>query len=181
MQKTIEMIAAPVALSPGGYVAEAYKDRNAPGTPTVNLEARRKGAVWSVRLDWSCAEPVREIGAEVDRFVDAAALLAPVSAAAPLMTMGAPEQPVEGVFWRAHKDKPQFITAQGLGSVESQQSPGSFRVNASWSAGRWLVEFDLEGWAALDASSRIGIAVWQGIESERGGLKSVSPNWLELG
>jgi len=181
MRSKVSMIAAPTGLSPGGYVAKAYASRTAPKTPVVELEAAKSGDVWRVVLAWRCPEPVRELGDEVDRFVDAAAVTAPTVPDAPWVTMGAPGQAVEGALWRADRDALLAVRAEGLGTVERSDPPAGWSAHAEWAAGRWRVAFELRGWAVLDARRQLAVAVWQGAEGDRGGLKSVSPGWLELG
>jgi DMSO reductase family type II enzyme heme b subunit len=181
MRAKVAMIAAPTGLSPGGYVARAYADRTAPRTPVVELEAAKRGDVWRVTLTWACAEPVRELGDEVDRFVDAAAVLAPTVADAPWATMGAPGKAVEGALWRADREALFGVRAEGLGTVERSDPPAGWRASGQWASGRWRLELELAGWAALDARGQLAIAVWRGAEGDRGGLKSVSPGWLEVG
>ena len=180
MRSKLSLIAAPVGLSPGGYVSKAYADRTAPRTPVADLEAEQTGSVWRVRLEWDCAQPVWEMGEDVDRFVDAAAVLAPSAADAPWMTMGAPGKAVEGALWRADRLELLGVRAEGLGSVERSAAPEGWRVRANWQAGRWRLDLDLVGWAVLDAQRQLAIAVWQGAQGDRGGLKSVSPGWLEV-
>jgi len=181
MRSKISLIAAPTGLSPGGYVKTAYADRSAPRTPVADLEAVTTGGAWRIRVRWPCSEPVRELGEDVDRFVDAAAVLAPTVADAPWMTMGAPGQPVEGALWRADRTELLGVRAEGLGTVVRSDVPEAWKARAEWKAGQWRLELDLEGWTALDARRQLAIAVWQGAQGDRAGLKSVSPGWVELG
>jgi DMSO reductase family type II enzyme heme b subunit len=181
MRSKISLIAAPTGLSPGGYVAKAYADRSAPRTPVVDLEAVRSGGLWRIRIRWACSEPVRELGEDVDRFVDAAAVLAPTVLDAPWMTMGAPGKAVEGALWRVDREGLIRVRAEGLGTVERSAAPDAWKARAEWEAGRWSLELEIEGWAVLDAQRHLAVAVWQGAEGERAGLKSVSPGWLDLG
>jgi DMSO reductase family type II enzyme heme b subunit len=181
MRSKISLIAAPTALSPGGYVSKAYADRGTPRTPVAELEVVRAGQLWRIRVVWDCSEPVRALGEDVDRFVDAAAVLAPTVADAPWMTMGAPGKAVEGALWRADREELVGVRAEGLGTVERRAAPEAWKARAEWKAGRWSLALELEGWAVLDARRQLAIAVWQGARGDRGGLKSVSPGWLELG
>lgn len=105
MRRSVELMAAPTGIQPGGYVPKAYLERNRPMTPKATIEAARAGGGWRIRLSWSCPDPVRDIANETDRFVDAAALFAPTVPDAPWVTMGAAGQAIEGVLWqigRAH-------------------------------------------------------------------------------
>jgi len=180
VRSKISLIAAPVGLSPGGYVPKAYADRTAPKTPVAEFEVTQAGAGWRIRLVWACAEPHRELGDDVDRFVDAAAVLAPTVADAPWMTMGAPGKALEGALWRADRADLIGVRAEGLGTVERGEAPAGWRAQAEWKAGRWRLELEIPGWAVLDARRQLAIAVWQGAEGDRGGLKSVSPSWVEI-
>jgi DMSO reductase family type II enzyme heme b subunit len=181
MHSKISLIAAPTGLSPGGYVRKAYADRAAPRTPVAELDAEKRGALWNIRVSWSCTDPVRALGDEVDRFVDAAAVLAPAVPDAPWMTMGAPGKAVEGALWRADREALIGVRAEGLGSVVRSDAPNAWNVRAEWTGGRWRIEFELAGWAALDAREQLAVAIWQGAECDRAGLKSVSPGWLGIG
>lgn len=182
MHSKISLIAAPTGLSPGGYVSKAYANRSAPHTAVADLEVvRTKTGVWRIRVVWDCSNPCREIAGDVDRFVDAAAVLAPTVADAPFMTMGAPGKAVAGALWRPDREELIGIRAEGLGTVERQAPPQGWRANAEWKAGRWRLEFTLPGWSVLDVRQQLAVAIWQGAEGDRAGLKSVSPGWIELG
>ncbi len=182
MRAKISLMAAPTALSPGGYVGRAYAHRTAPNTPAADLEVvRTPTGTWRMRIAWDCAVPVRALDGDVDRFVDAAAVLAPSTADAPFMTMGAPGQAVVGALWRPDRDELFGVRAEGLGTVLRQPAPEGWRARAEWKVSRWRLEFTLPRWPALDEQRRLGIAIWQGAEGDRGGLKSVSPGWIELG
>jgi len=180
MRSKVSLVAAPIGLSPGGYVSNAYAERSAPRTPVAELEAVQTGGVWRIALVWECAEPVRALDDDVDRFVDAAAVLAPSVADTPWITMGAPGKAVEGALWRADRPELLGVRAEGLGTVERGAAPEGWKARAEWNAGRWRVELELAGWAVLDARQQLAIAVWQGAKGDRGGLKSVSPGWLEV-
>jgi len=182
MRTKISMMAAPTALSPGGYVGRAYADRTAPNTPVADLEVvRTRTGTWRIRLAWECAEAVREIGDDVGRFVDAAAILAPSTADAPFMTMGAPGKAVDGLLWRADRVELLGVRAEGLGSVERRAAPDGWRVRPAWRGRRWQLDFTLPGWPDLEDQRRLAVAIWQGAEGDRAGLKSVCPGWIELG
>jgi DMSO reductase family type II enzyme heme b subunit len=182
MHTKISLMAAPTGLSPGGYVSKAYLNRSAPHTSVADLEVvRTKTGVWRIRVVWDCSDPIREIGDDVDRFVDAAAVLAPSVDDAPFMTMGAPGKAVAGALWRPDREELIGVRAEGLGTVERSAAPQGWRATAEWKAGVWRLDFTLPGWSALDAQRRLAIAIWQGVEGDRAGLKSVSQGWIELG
>lgn len=181
MNTTIELSAAPTAMQPGGYVPTAFADRTTALTPKASLEAVAAGSGWRITLSWACAAPVRHTANETDRFPDACAVLAPLADDAPWITMGAPEQAVEGFLWKADREQPLRIRAEGLGTVQRSALPDGTRVSAEWLDGRWRVVFEIPEWAALATRRQIAVAVWAGASQERAGLKSVSPGWLALG
>ena len=182
MARNVELIRAPAGLSPGEYVWQVYDDEEGAKayTPSLELTAVRHGQGWRIELDWPCPNPVCEVDDDLTLFVDGAALLAPAADDVMMRTMGAPGKGVEGVLWRADRPSVYRITAEGLGSVERYDAPGNWTASADWSAGRWRVTFDLGNWEALTRRSLLGLAVWRGAARERGGLKSVSSDWLEV-
>lgn len=180
MSTTITLTAAPTAMQPGGYVPVAYADHTTALTPTANLETVATGNGWRVTLSWACATPVRNTADEIDRFPDACALLVPLVPDAPWITMGAPDKAVEGFLWKADREQPFLIRAEGLGTVVRSAPPPGTRVDATWHEGHWQVVFEIPEWAALSTQRQIAIAVWAGAERERAGLKSVSPGWLAV-
>jgi len=180
MDRDLDLVVAPVGLTPGGYVARAHADHTAPRTPRAALHVESAGGTWQVVVRWECAQPVLNIDGDPTRFVDGVALLVPGTDDAPWMTMGAPEHPVEGVLWQADRARPFRFRAAGLGSVERGAAPDDWRAEAAWADGRWTVRFTLPAWAALDRSRRLAVAVWQGKAAERASLKSVSPGWIDV-
>lgn len=179
MKQRIDTIAAPVGMSPGGYIAQAYADRIAPSTATVALEANRIDGRWAITLQWDAPSPQEISKSEPGHFCDAAAIIVPSSAASPWVTMGAPDMPVSGVLWRAGSEALQRIRSEGLGTVERSDPPSSWTATNTHSNGRWLVAFDLD-WPLLDRVKLIGLAVWRGAARERASLKSVSPGWISV-
>lgn len=180
MDRDIELVAAPVGMTPGGYVAGAHADHATPVTPRVRLHVESAGDTWQVVVRWPCAAPVADIAGDPGRFVDGVALLVPGTDHASWLTMGAPEHPVEGVLWQANRERPFRFRATGLGSVERGGAPDDWRANGNWTDGQWTVRFVLPAWAALNRSRRLAVAVWQGRAAERASLKSVSPGWIDV-
>ena len=180
MKHEVKLVAAPTALQPGGYVAKAYADHSAPLTSSLELEVARPPGIWRIRLRWPCPEPVTDVRADPSLFPDAAALFAPRDEQSPWITMGAPGLGVDGVLWRADREQLIAVAAEGLGTMKRSDPPAGWRFDAKHAGGVWQLELTLPGWATLDASGRIAAAVWRGSAQERGGLKSVSPGWLEV-
>jgi len=180
MRQTLTLVAAPTTMQPGGYVPVAYAGRDRPFTPSATIEAERAPGGWSVRLAWSCPDPVHDVSGDTDRFVDAAALSMPTTLDAPWITMGAPGKAVEGVLWRANETQLRRFQAEGLGSVKRSAEPPGWSVRAEWARDEWQLRFDVPGGTPLDEHLLLAFAIWRGAASDRGGLKSVSPGWIEL-
>ena len=180
--KKIDLLAAPVGMQPGGYLATAYAGRDKePMTPHLTLEVAKPPGSWRIRLRWPCPDPVSDVSRDPELFPDAAALFAPRHEDSPWITMGAPGMGVDGVLWRADSEELRAISAEGLGSMKRDDAPPGWRFSAQHASGGWQLELTLPGWTTLDASSRVAIAVWRGAAQDRGGLKSVTPGWLEVG
>ncbi|MCP5039668.1 MAG: hypothetical protein GY944_01485 [bacterium] len=179
--KKIKLIAAPVGIQPGGYVAKAYAGRDkTPMTPHLILEVARPPGTWRLRLRWPCPEPMRDVSSDPALFPDAAALFAPQQEESPWVTMGAPGLGVDGVLWRADSEQLRAISAEGLGSMKRDDAPEAWRVSAQHEKGHWQLELTLPGWTTLDGAGRIAVAIWRGSAQDRGGLKSVTSGWVEL-
>jgi DMSO reductase family type II enzyme heme b subunit len=175
--KKVDLIAAPTGMQPGGYVPKAYLGRDQALTPNLEIEVAR----WRVRLVWPCPEPVRDVSADPSLFPDAAALFAPQADESPWVTMGAPGMGVDGVLWRADTENLLAVQAEGLGSMVRSEAPDDWQARASHEGGFWRLDLRLPGWFTLNASGRLAAAIWRGDAKERGGLKSVTPGWLEVG
>lgn len=181
MKQTVALMPAPTGTQPGGYVPVAYADRSTPRTAQAEIAVEAVGKGWKITLAWACPKPVNDIANETDKFIDACAILAPQAPDAPWMSMGAPGKAVEGLLWRPDKAAAFLIHAEGLGTVKRTPAPASAKVGGTWQNGRWQVVFELPEWPALEKQRQIALAVWQGQEQERAGLKSISAGWLDLG
>ena len=131
MRSKVSLIAAPTGMSPGGYVPVAYAGRDAPRTPVVELETEKSGNLWRIELVWACVQEPRALADDVDRFTDAAAVLAPTVADAPWLSMGAPGKAVEGALWRADREPLYGVRAEGLGMVTRAAPPTGFPLRSS--------------------------------------------------
>lgn len=180
MKIEVDLLAAPTGMQPGGYVPRAYAGRDVALTPHLAIEVARPPGIWRLRLRWPCPEPVQDVREDPSRFPDAAAVFAPQADASPWVTMGAPGLGVDGVLWRADAERLIAVTAEGLGTMTRSEAPAGWRFEARHAAGAWQLELTLPGWSTLDASRRVAAAVWRGAAKERGGLKSVTPGWIEV-
>ena len=89
-----------------------------------------------------------------------------------------PGKAVEGILWKADRERPWRMHAEGLGTMQRSDAPQDWKVAAEWAHGRWLVTFEIADWPLLAQFKQVAFAIWQGERQDRGGLKSVSPGWL---
>ena len=125
-------------------------------------------------------KPVSDIKTDTNLFPDAVALLVPTTEAAHWMTMGDPNNPIEAVLWKANKDKLLRVDAKGFGGTVRSDAPESWTAKSKWENGTWTVEFTLKQWPALSQLKKLALAVWRGTDQDRGGIKSVSSDWITV-
>ena len=178
--KAIELVAAPTAIQPGGYVQKAYQDRVQATTSSTFINVKKSGAGFVIELVWDASDPVTGLDGNPRRFVDAAAILVPTTQDAPWITMGAPQNAIEGFLWKADKQSLYRIYAEGLGSVVRSTLPDGWVYQASHNGKQWVLKVTAPTWVTLTDQGRVGIAIWQGSLAERAGLKSVSPGWVDV-
>lgn len=180
MKQTIELMAAPTGMQPGGYIPQAFKDRTVANTKTATIEVFPSKKQWEVIVSWECPNPVSDMSGDTQIFVDAMALMVPVQADTPWVTMGNEDKPIEALMWQADKDKPIKVTAKGFGSTVRSAPPAGWRVKPKWKDGVWSVHINISEWPALSEQRQLSVAIWRGEDQERGGLKSVSMDWLSV-
>lgn len=185
----VALIPTPLALQPSPYVKASRQERPFGRVREVEARALHDGEQIAFWLAWD--DPDRDVDPPGDsRFPDGAALLFPLAAQAPLVTMGAEGKPVNAWFWRADRpDRARNNVATGLGTTRVTPD-ASIATSARWDHGRWRVVFrrTLASSAAADEAIRIkpgdsipvAFAIWDGSNGERAGLKSFSPSWLTI-
>jgi dimethylsulfide dehydrogenase subunit gamma len=101
--------------------------------------------------------------------------------------MGAPGGPVNIWYWKAGTDQAQNLAAGGFGSTTPLEQNG-LSAQVARGADEWQVVFSrplkVQGENQVDLASdgvQLALAVWQGNESQRDGLKHVTMGWIELG
>ncbi len=184
-RETLLLAPTPLAAQPSLYVQASWAERPYGATREVAVQAGHNGSAIFFRLEW--ADETKDAGIDdTDRFTDAAAVLFPVRGDAPLLSMGSAEFPVNGWYWRPDQEAPVSVTAQGLGTTV-RNANGGISARSSYDRG-WSVVISRQMWAekadivALHAGQqgKVGFAVWQGSNRERGGLKAVTLEWQPL-
>jgi len=192
--EVIALAGAPSALQPTAAVRAAFPEGSIGAIKSVSLAAAHNGSDIAFRLQWEDASADTGADGQDDTgFPDAAAVLFPTRATAPLMSMGAPGLPVNAWYWRA--DEPgrgRHVSAEGLGTTETVDRD-LVRVKGQHRDGAWhvVIARALRATASrpvaqLGAGGRIGlsVAIWEGSRGERAGIKAVAlgphAGWHEL-
>ncbi len=177
----LKLEGTPLGLQPTGAIRAAWAGKTIGAVGGVDLAALHEGRHLALRLEWADPSESRTVD-DNDRFADAAAVAFPVAEGAPLVTMGAPGQAVNAWYWRADGEGGRDVVAEGLGT---SRTLGGERVRArgSWQSGRWHVviarALRSEGTEPVvqlspGGSIGFGVAVWEGGNGERAGIKAVS-------
>jgi DMSO reductase family type II enzyme heme b subunit len=152
----------------------------------VAVRAAHNGERLYFHLAWT--DDTNDAGIhDTDQFADAAAILFPVNGDAPLQSMGSPQAPVNAWYWRPDLEAPLSVTAQGTGTTRRTQDP-ELSASGMHDRGEWrvVIRRRLESPTADYVSivpgvpSKVGFALWQGANQERGGLKAASLDWEPL-
>lgn len=182
----LALIETPVCLQPTAAVRNTWSTRRIGAVDRVQVSPLHNGKVLAFRLEWRAPSENRT---DTDMFPDAAAVIFPVTAGAPLITMGAPGAPVNAWYWRADADtQGRHVLAEGLGSSRTPDL-SLVRTHGLWKGGTWRVVIARplrvagpERYAqfAPGEATQFAVAVWEGSNGERGGIKSFSGGWRGL-
>lgn len=176
----------PILAQPSHYIQEKWKEAPYGLIQKLMVRAAHNGERLYFHLSWA-DETDDEAVRDTDQFTDAAAVLFPVNGDAPLQSMGSPQAPVSAWYWRPDFEEPLSIAAQGTGTTRRIQGPelgaAGGHERGSWSV---VLRRKLASQAPEDVSlapgtsGKVGFAVWQGSNQERGGLKAVTLDWEPL-
>jgi DMSO reductase family type II enzyme heme b subunit len=185
---TVVLSPTPLEMQPTDYVRVSWTGRPYGQAPSIQARSLHNGDQIFFRLVWQDDSLDAKI-ADINQFVDAAAVLFPVAEDAPLFGMGAKGKPVNAWLWRADWERPKNVAAEGMGSTQRRDDP-ALASSARHQRGRWdvIIARSLNGkgspagTVALrpGTSTKIAFAVWQGANQERAGIKAFSPDWQEL-
>jgi DMSO reductase family type II enzyme heme b subunit len=185
----LKMVPTPIDQEPTEWLRTAWADQTWGAAELLRVRAAHNGVHIFFRLEWDDPTQDAEIG-DVNVFTDGAGVLFPLRGDAPIESMGSVDQPVNAWFWRADlADEPKNVTSSGAGS-SVRYEPGSLQVRSRWADDLWTVVFsrlftieespDIAVPLAPGKTTKVGFAVWEGSNSERGGFKSFSEVWEEL-
>lgn len=176
----------PITAQPSQYIQKKWKESPYGVGRTVTVRAAHNGERLYFHLLWADATDDEAIR-DTNQFADAAAVLFPVNGDAPLQSMGSPSQPVNAWYWRPDFEQPWSIAAQGTGTTRRTQDP-ELSASGNYGRGTWtlVIRRRLDS-ASADyvslapgTSGKVGFALWQGSNEERGGLKAVTLDWEQL-
>lgn len=186
--ETLSLEGTPLGMQPTALIRASWKDRPIGAVGKVSVAAVHDGRHLAFRLEWRDATENRRI-IDNQAFPDAAAVLLPVVENAPVYTMGAPDMPVNAWYWRADEtDHGRSVVAEGIGTSRTVDRT-LVRTRGEWKEGRWQVVMaralrveSSEPHAQLEpgATTGLAVAVWDGQNGERAGIKAWSGHWREL-
>ncbi len=183
----LELKPTPIGNQPTPYTRTAWKDKKIINAVShVNAEACHDGQRLYIRLEWR--DPTENRAPEDNNvFPDGAAVLFPIGKDAPINTMGDEKQWVNGWQWRADSEQGRSVWAKGTGTTEPTAE--TVDVKAVRKGDHWLVVLARDLAGAGDGksvrlgpgvASKLGVAVWEGSNSERAGYKGFTEKWIEF-
>jgi complex iron-sulfur molybdoenzyme family reductase subunit gamma len=186
--ETVKLLGTPVGLQPTEAIRSSWMTKKIGMVENVSVSAVHDGALVAFHLEWADASENRAIG-DTTAFPDAAGILLRSAEGAPSVTMGAPGLAVNAWYWRADEDGGgRQVVAEGLGTTRPVEGD-HVKGRGVWRDGRWRVVITrplklatAEPVAQLEAGqvTGFGVAIWEGSNGERAGIKAFSGDWLEL-
>ena len=190
---TIPLEGTPAAFQPTPAIRETWADKKIGTVSKVAVQSVHNGKEVAFRLEWDA--PNRGIShGDNSVFPDGAAIAFPTVENAPVM-MGAPNMPINIWFWRASDEETikagdsRQIDAQGIGTSDTLDK-NQVRSKSTWQDGKWTVVItrSMQVISSTDVAqlkagdtAQYAIAIWDGSNKERGGIKSYSGmTWLDL-
>lgn len=171
--EAVTLAPIPLDAQPTEYIRTKWAERPYGAIGEVAVAGAHDGSTAWVRLEWSAT------GGDGPReFPDAAALYAPTSPDAPAATIGAEDASVTLELWQAGGDAVRALAATGPGRFRPRAN-GSVGATAIGDRGRWAVVF-ARPLVEVEATGRLGIAVWDGAGEERAGIGAATPDWLDM-
>ena len=177
----------PLGTQPTPYTRASWKGRTVGAVPRVDVRVCHDGQTMFLRLEWPDATENRSIE-DSNVFPDGASVLFPIGRDAPINTMGNEREGVNAWQWRADSEQGRSIVAHGIGTTEPTDE--DVAVAAKWNDGHWHVVIsrkllgDTSGASSVRLepgdATRLGVAVWEGSNSERAGFKAFTEDWTDV-
>ena len=187
--ETVKMKGTPLDMQPTAAIKAAWADKKIGIVETVQVAAVHDGERIAFRLEWNDSTENREI-TDTTAFPDACAVLLPAVQYAPMAVMGAVGMAVNAWYWRADENgRGRHVLAEGLGTSRTIGYE-TVRGNGVHKNGRWHVVItramkiespDNPAQLEPGQSTGFGVAIWEGGQSERAGIKAISgDDWIKL-
>lgn len=153
----------------------------------VYLRAATDGERYYLRLRWQDSSDNRSTSRT--EFADGAAIqFALEGEASTSFMMGGPGAPVNIWYWKAGQQQAQNLAAGGFGSTTRLPDNNLEVVETYRKNGEWVVVFSRsiqqqgEFQVKLENDSvLLSLAIWQGDDEQRDGLKHVAMGWITAG
>ena len=153
----------------------------------LRVRALHDGESVALRLEW--ADPTRDdLIDDLDKFVDAAAVMFPLAPDSEALTMGSSGAPVNIWLWKADRAEPFDVVARGYSTSRKRPaSTSGLEAEARHDGAGWqlVLRRPLATHAAETAglapgeTSRLAFAIWDGSKAERSGQKSTSAGFVQ--
>lgn len=171
---SLRALATPAGMQTSEYLLKNYRDGDWGKERDIGVRTWQTRHNLTVLLDWRAPSPVSRFHAP-DAFLDRCAVLFPLDDETPFITMGSPEHPAQIWTWRAD-GKFECLHAQGPGTISARTAAG-MRAHGAWLDGSWRVSI---AGPQPAGPRRFTVATWDGSAKERGGMKALAPEWIEL-
>jgi DMSO reductase family type II enzyme heme b subunit len=185
---SLQLIGTPIGLQPAPAIMVSWIARKIGAVERVDVAAVHNGSALAFRLEWKDSTESHTLG-DITSFVDGAGILFPSVAGAPIGSMGGPQQPVNAWYWRADEnDSGRQVVAEGVGTTRPVDTT-MVRGRGGWKDGRWRVVITRSLRVQTNEpvvqltpgdKTQFGVAVWEGGNQERAGIKAYSIQWQDL-
>jgi len=187
--ETVKLKGTPLDMQPTDAIKVSWAGKKIGAVESVQVAAVHDGERIAFRLEWSDPTEDREIG-DTTSFPDGCGVLFPTVQYAPMAVMGAVGMAVNAWYWRADENgRGRHVLAQGLGTTETLDYE-LVRGNGVYQDGRWQVVITRAMKVQSPSnpvqlepgqSTGLGVAIWEGGEGERAGIKAISgDDWIKL-
>jgi DMSO reductase family type II enzyme heme b subunit len=187
--ETVKLKGTPLDMQPTDAIKVAWAGKKIGVVEVAQVAAVHDGERIAFRVEWSDPTENREI-TDTTAFPDCCGILFPTVQYAPMAVMGAVGMAVNAWYWRADENgRGRHVLAEGLGTSRTIDYE-LVRGNGVYRDGRWHVVVTRamkvagpEKPAQLEPgqSTGFGVAIWEGGEGERAGIKAISgDDWIAL-
>lgn len=187
--ESITLMPTPAMMQPTEYIRNKWEKESFGKVDKVVAKAIHNESYLAFKLQWEDANKDDLID-DTDKFVDACAIMISRDINTPMITMGSESQPVDIWKWKADAKLEQQgqISSTGIGRTRAV-SAGLVRSKGVWENGVWsvvlarplaLITNEPLTDISINEDLYFGLAVWEGSNKERGGIKSVTYSWTTL-